>query len=104
LNITTITNQMENKQDNPKILKNKYIPTAEFYSQIIDSLQDYSIFTLDKEFNINSWSSGSTKIFGYETDEVIGESFEIIFTEEDLKNGIPKREIETALKEGRATE
>jgi len=95
---------MENKQDNPKILKNKYIPTAEFYSQIIDSLQDYSIFTLDKEFNINSWSSGSTKIFGYETDEVIGESFDIIFTEEDLKNGVPKREIETALKEGRATD
>ena len=95
---------MENKQDNSKILKNKYIPTAEFYSQIIDSLQDYSIFTLDKEYNINSWSSGSTKIFGYETDEVIGEPFDIIFTEEDLKNDIPKREIETALKEGRATD
>jgi PAS domain S-box-containing protein len=95
---------MEKKQDNPKILKNKYIPTAEFYSQIIDSLQDYSIFTLDKEFNINSWSSGSAKIFGYETDEVIGEPFDIIFTEEDLKSGIPKREIETVLKEGRATD
>lgn len=95
---------MENKQDNPKTLKKKYIPTAEFYSQIIDSLQDYSIFTLDKEFNINSWSSGSTKIFGYETEEVIGESFDIIFTEEDLKSGIPKKEIETALKEGRATD
>lgn len=95
---------MENKQDNPKILKNKYIPTAEFYSQIIDSLQDYSIFTLDKEFNINSWSSGSTKIFGYETEEVIGEPFDIIFTEEDLKNGVPKKEIKTALKEGRATD
>lgn len=95
---------MENKQNNPKILKNKYIPTAEFYSQIIDSLQDYSIFTLDNDFIINSWSSGSTKIFGYETDEVIGEPFELIFTEEDLKNGIPKREIEIALKEGRATD
>jgi PAS domain S-box-containing protein len=95
---------MENKQNNPKVLKNKYIPTAEFYSQIIDSLQDYSIFTLDKEFKINSWSSGSTKIFGYETDEVIGESFDIIFTDEDLKSGIPKKEIETALKEGRATD
>lgn len=95
---------MENKQDNTKILKKKYIPSAEFYSQIIDSLQDYSIFTIDKEFKINSWSSGSTKIFGYETDEVIGEPFEIIFTEEDLKIGIPKREIETALKEGRATD
>lgn len=95
---------MEKKEDQPKILKNKYIPTAEFYSQIIDSLQDYSIFTLDKDFNINSWSSGATKIFGYETEEVIGEPFDIIFTEEDLNSGIPKKEIETALKEGRATD
>lgn len=95
---------MEKKEENPKILRNKYIPTAEFYSQIIDSLQDYSIFTLDKDFNINSWSSGAKTIFGYETDEVIGEPFDIIFTEEDLQSGIPKREIETALKEGRATD
>ena len=95
---------MEDKQDKPKILKNKYIPTAEFYSQIIDSLQDYSIFTLDKEFIINSWSSGSTKIFGYETEEVIGEPFDLIFTDEDSKKGVPKKEIETALKEGRATD
>jgi two-component system CheB/CheR fusion protein len=95
---------MENKQDKPKFLKSKYIPTAEFYSQIIDSLQDYSIFTLDKESTINSWSSGSTKIFGYETDEVIGKNFDLIFTEEDIKNGVPEREIEKALKEGRATD
>jgi PAS domain S-box-containing protein len=95
---------MENKQDNPKILKNRYIPSSEFYSQIIDSLQDYSIFTLDKEFKINSWSSGSTKIFGYEPEEIIGEHFDIIFTDEDLKSGVPKKEVEIALKEGRATD
>lgn len=95
---------MSDDQNKPKILKSKYVPTTEFYSQIIDSLQDYSIFTLDKDFNINSWSSGSTKIFGYETDEVIGESFDLIFTEEDLKSGVPKKEIEIALKEGRATD
>jgi PAS domain S-box-containing protein len=95
---------MEKNQETPKILKTKYIPTAEFYSQIIDSLQDYSIFTLDNEFKINSWSAGSVKIFGYETDEVIGESFDIIFTAEDLKTGVPKKEIETALKDGRATD
>ena len=95
---------MENKPVHPKILKNRYIPTAEFYSQIIDSLQDYSIFTIDNDFIINSWSSGSTKIFGYESEEAIGESFELIFTEEDLKNGIAKREIEISLQEGRATD
>lgn len=95
---------MENEKINAKILKNKYIPTAEFYSQIIDSLQDYSIFTLDNEFIINSWSSGAAKIFGYESDEIIGESFDIIFTEEDIKNGIPQTEIQAALLEGRATD
>jgi PAS domain S-box-containing protein len=95
---------MEKKSDSTKILKNKYIPTAEFYSQIIDSLQDYSIFTLDKDYIINSWSSGAANIFGYSSDDVIGETFDIIFTDEDLKNGVPKKEIEVALKEGRATD
>lgn len=95
---------MDNKQDISIIPKIKYVPTTRFYGQIIDSLQDYSIFTLDKEFIINSWSSGSTKIFGYETDEVIGQHFDLIFTEEDIKNGVPKQEINTALKEGRATD
>lgn len=93
---------MEKDNGKAKALKNKYIPTAEFYSQVIDSLQDYSIITLDKDFIINSWSSGAVKIFGYETDEVIGEPFELIFTDEDKEHGIPKREIDTAIKEGRA--
>ncbi|MDP2114793.1 MAG: PAS domain S-box protein, partial [Bacteroidota bacterium] len=95
---------MKENKDNSKTLKSKYVPTAEFYSQIIDSLQDYSIFTLDEDLLINSWSSGSTTIFGYETDEIIGKPFDVIFTPEDIKNGIPKMEIDKALKEGRATD
>lgn len=95
---------MANKKINSKVLKSNYIPTAEFYSQVIDSLQDYSIFTLDNDFKINSWSSGSTKIFGYESDEIIGRHFDIIFTEEDIQNGIPQTEIKAALLEGRATD
>lgn len=96
---------INNKEEsNPKILKNQYIPTAEFYSQVIDSLQDYSIFTLDNDLIINSWNSGATKIFQYETDEIIGKHFEIIFTEEDRKSGIPYEETIKALTEGRATD
>ncbi|HAH24070.1 MAG TPA: hypothetical protein DCL77_09995 [Prolixibacteraceae bacterium] len=95
---------MSKEQSDPKKLRKKYIPSAEFYSQVIDSLQDYAIFTLDNEFIINSWNSGAATIFGYEPDEVIGEPFEIVFTEEDKKNGIPKKEIETALKEGKAVD
>ena len=95
---------MADVQKESKKLRSQYIPTSEFYSQIIDSLQDYSILTLDNELKINSWSSGSVSIFGYESEDVLGESFEIIFTEEDKKNGIPQQEIDKALKEGRAVD
>lgn len=81
-----------------------FIPSAEFYSQIIDSLQDYSIFTMDKQLKINSWNSGSTTIFGWESDEIIGKDFDIIFTDEDLELGIQNSEIQTSLAEGRATD
>jgi PAS domain S-box-containing protein len=95
---------MENEPKVPKILKNRYIPTAEFYSQIIDSLQDYSIFTLDNDLIINSWSSGAVKIFGHEADDAIGEHFNLIFTEDDITSGVPTKEIATALSDGRATD
>ena len=95
---------MADKENGSKILRNQYIPTSEFYSQVIDSLQDYSILTVDNELKINSWSSGSISIFGYELEDVLGKSYDVIFTEEDKKNQIPQREIDKALKEGRAVD
>ena len=95
---------MKDKKSNSNIYKNPYIPTTEFYSQVIDSLEDYSIFTLDKELNINSWNTGARKLFQYETEDVIGKHFDIIFTEEDKKNEIPKLEIAKSLKEGKAND
>jgi len=95
---------MTDKQKDSKILESQYVPTSEFYSQIIDSLQDYSILTLNIELKINSWSSGSVAIFGYEPDEVLGENFDIIFTKDDIKKGIPQAEIDKALKEGKAVD
>ena len=101
--ISVNTKEMK-KVKTTKVLKEQYVPSAEFYSQIIDSLQDYSIFTIDNELNINSWNSGAEKIFQYDTDEIIGKPFEIIFTKEDKENGIPQEEIDIALKDGRSVD
>ncbi len=95
---------MKDKKSKSTHLENPYIPTTEFYSQIIDSLEDYSIFTLDKALKISSWNKGATKLFQYEEEEILGKHFELIFTEEDKKNGIPETEIEQTLKEGKATD
>ncbi len=93
---------MCNPTDVPKILQNTYIPTSEFYSQIIDSLIDYSIFTMNTALIINSWNSGAKGIFQYEAKEILGKPFHSIFTEEDNANGVPEKEIQLAIKEGKA--
>lgn len=92
---------MNNTEVYNKVLKEQYLPNAEFYSQVIDSLQDYSIFTVDKDLNINSWNSGATNIFQYETNEIIGMPFSVIFTDDDKEKCIPKIEIDTSLKTGK---
>ncbi|MDQ3049870.1 MAG: PAS domain-containing sensor histidine kinase [Bacteroidota bacterium] len=91
-------------QNNSGLFKPDYVSASEFYSQIIDSLLDYSIFTVDNELNINSWNSGATNIFQYETNEIMGKQFETIFTKEDIANAVPQGEIDIAQREGRAVD
>lgn len=95
---------MENKKSKFKDLEAQHVLSAEFFSQVVDSLSDYSIFTLDNDLKINSWSSGSTQLFQYEPEEIMGKNFDVIFTEEDKKNGVPESEIATTLKEGVAAD
>jgi PAS domain S-box-containing protein len=92
------------KKDVSKNSKYTFIPTVEFYRQIIDSIQDYAIFTVDKDLVINSWNAGAENQFGYSSNEVLGEFFDIIFTDEDKESGVPQEEINTSLKEGRAVD
>ncbi|HMT28420.1 MAG TPA: PAS domain-containing sensor histidine kinase [Bacteroidia bacterium] len=77
-------------------------PVEDFFNHVIDSLQVYSIFTLDTNLLINSWNSGATQIFQYEPHEILKSHFEVIFTEEDKKNGVPSSEISIAVQSGKA--
>src|SRR5687768_15190380 len=95
---------MEKENSKFKVLEGQHVLSAEFFSQVVDSLPDYSIFTVDHDLKINSWSSGSTQLFQYEVEEIMGKDFSIIFTEDDKKNGLPKSEIAKALKEGKASD
>jgi two-component system, chemotaxis family, CheB/CheR fusion protein len=69
---------------------------------IVESIEDYAIITLDPQGRIQSWNPGAEKTFGYTEGEVIGQSGGIIFTPEDRAAGVPEKEIETALSQGRA--
>jgi len=65
---------------------------------IIDNAVDYAILTTDMDGRIVSWSSGAQKLFGWAPDEIIGQTIDILFTEEDQKNGVPEKRRRAAIK------
>ena len=69
---------------------------------LMESIQDYAIFTLDAQGRIISWNPGAEKIIGYSEAEAIGQHGEIIFTPEDRERGVPEEEMRTAIEKGRA--
>lgn len=70
----------------------------------MESATDYAIITMDTERRIERWSSGAAQIFGYTEEEVLGQSADLIFTEEDRAAGAPQKEMETARDCGRAAD
>jgi PAS domain S-box-containing protein len=69
---------------------------------IVESAEDFAIFTLDLDGRITSWNPGAERMLGYQEAEIIGELGRIIFTPEDKEAGKAEEELETALSEGRA--
>ena len=71
---------------------------------MVDSVRDYAILMLDTAGYIASWNQGAKRIKGYDADEVIGCHFSCFYSELDVKNGKPDRELQTAIAEGRYEE
>jgi PAS domain S-box-containing protein len=71
---------------------------------MVESVSDYSIFAIDTGGRILSWNKGAEEVFGYRKEEIVGESFEILFTPEDRSQGAPERELENVRCNGRSGE
>lgn len=61
-----------------------------------------ALFTLDASGRIDSWTPGARAVFGWSGKEIIGESFEVMFTPEDLAAGAPAEELAMASRLGQA--
>ncbi|MFQ6028980.1 MAG: PAS domain S-box protein [Dehalococcoidia bacterium] len=71
------------------------------FQLLVEGVQDYTIFMLDPEGRIISWNAGAERIKGYREEEIIGQHFSLFYTQEDLADGKPDRELIIAAKEGR---
>jgi sigma-B regulation protein RsbU (phosphoserine phosphatase) len=66
----------------------------------LEDIQDYAIFRVDSKGRIASWNAGAERVKGYTAEEAIGQSFAMLFTQEDRQAGRPEHELRVALEKG----
>ena len=64
----------------------------ELFELLVESSIDFAIFTLDPTGITTSWNVGAERLFGYQEDEMLGCSAEVIFIAEDRAAGAPEKE------------
>ena len=69
---------------------------------LVENALDYAIFTMTHDGVIESWNRGAERMFGYRGDQIIGQSFALLFTPEDRKAGAAEAELAAARRDGRA--
>ncbi len=76
--------------------------SEERFRLLLESVQDYAIFTLDPEGHVMSWNHGARRIKQYEEKEILGRHFSVFYPQEAIAIGLPATLLGKALKEGRA--
>jgi PAS domain S-box-containing protein len=74
--------------------------SEERFRLLVEGLKDYAIFMLDTDGYITTWNLGAKRIKGYEAEEIIGEHFSILYTDEDVEREYPEEELRIAAAEG----
>jgi PAS domain S-box-containing protein len=76
--------------------------SEERYHKMISEVQDYAIILLDTAGYIQNWNAGAEYIKGYSASEIIGKSFKLFYTPEDIKQKLPDRLLKEAATKGKA--
>ena len=62
----------------------------------LDSVRDYAILTMDIEGRITGCNAGTEQVLGYREVELLGQPGTVIYIAEDIRDGIPRRDLERA--------
>jgi PAS domain S-box-containing protein len=71
------------------------------FRALVESVQDYAIFTLDADGHVASWTPGAHKMKGYLAPEILGRHFSVFYTPDAIARRWPQYELQRAAAEGR---
>jgi protein-histidine pros-kinase len=74
---------------------------AEFLADVIESSTERSIVAIDADGVILLWNEGARRFYGYEPSEIVGKTWTLLYTREDLRDDVPAEVMRCALRDGK---
>ena len=74
--------------------------SEERYRLLVEGVTNYAIFMMNADGQIISWNVGAERILGYSESEIISQPLSLIFTSEDIEQGIPEQALSIAVAAG----
>ena len=87
-----------------KQAENILVSNQGHFRQVVESVKDYAIFTLDTNGLITSWNLGAERIYRLPAKEAIGQHFSTFYSLEEAANGKPEKILATAARDGHCEE
>lgn len=69
--------------------------------EMMASITDYEVIRLDAEGLVQSWNPGAERLRQYSADEVLGKPVSMFYAEDEVRRGVPEREMASAVRDGR---
>ena len=73
----------------------------ERFRLLIESVKDYAIFMLDALGMVESWNAGAQSITGYQRSEIIGKHYSCFYSQVEIEQETPWKELREAALKGR---
>src|SRR3954449_2892761 len=74
---------------------------GEMFRLLAENVQDYAIFIVDPQRHVLTWNKGAERLLGFTEEEIVGRKCDCFFTPEDVQQGVPRKELDEALHNGR---
>lgn len=82
-------------------LHHEALATEARFRLLVEGVKDYALYLLDPEGRVASWNPGAERIQGWHGEEIIGRPGSLLYPPEAMAEGLPRRELEKAAREGR---
>ncbi|WP_010184898.1 PAS domain-containing sensor histidine kinase [Sphingomonas sp. PAMC 26605] len=100
LGIILMTRQMERWRDRAQQVGDFARLEAQELALLIDGLEDHAIYLTDPQGKVLRWNRGAERLKGWSEDLILGRSWDLFYTDEQVALGQPQRDLEHARTHG----